>query len=95
MSYNENNAYAQTQAPDIREASLRNKADEAAKYLFQAHELIDSLEEALRGPQPRPASGGSLDQPKMGHPGLRMSLSDISASAAGVCSRLSTIIADL
>ena len=81
-------------ADAIREASLRNKADETDKYLQHAHALMDELETALHGPAPRSASN-SKDEPQPGHPGLRHVLSANSERAGSLVGRLQTLIGSL
>lgn len=86
--------YAQAQqAQDIRDASLRNKADESNGYLRQAHNLLDELEDALQGPRPRNGEETAKNNP--GHPGLRAVLNDNSASSATLVGRLQTLLGSL
>lgn len=88
-----NNAYQgpMAQAQDIREASLRNKADETAKYVTQAHNLLDELEDALQGPVPRPGQAPGPPQPE----GLRNTLALTCERSAVLVSRLSSLLASL
>jgi hypothetical protein len=79
-------------AETIREASLRNKADETNGYLMQAHALMDELEDALHGPQPR---GAEDTKANPGHPGLRTVLGANSERAAVLVGRLSTLLGSL
>lgn len=85
--------YAQSQAAEIRDASLRNKADESNGYLRQAHNLLDELEDALQGPRPRNGEEAAKNNP--GHPGLRAVLNDNSASSATLVGRLQTLLGSL
>ena len=97
---NAQSAYAQQQwqiappATEIRDASLRNKADETDNYLLSAHALLNELEDALHGPQPRDGkmNGGN---PIPGHPGLRSVLSSNGTLAASLVNRLQTLIGSL
>lgn len=96
-AYGQQNAYAigadavyPEQAHDIREASLRNKAEEAGKYLTHAHELMGQLEEAIHGPKPESGTEGA-PQPN----GLRYQLQNNSERAATLVSRLSTLLGSL
>lgn len=81
-------------AQDIRDASLRNKADETNGYLRHAHNLLDELEDALHGPVPRGEVQAS-EKPAPGHPGLRSALSDASAGSSGIVGRLSKLLGSL
>lgn len=85
------------QAQGLREASLRNKADETAGYLSHAHALLDQLQDVLHGPAPRAAganAGMACDEPAR-HPGLRQVLAASSEGAAVIVGRLQTILASL
>jgi hypothetical protein len=89
---------AGSQAQEIREASLRNKADETQKYLINAHGVLDELEDAMHGPQPREASKSNdprVPPPQLGHPGLRFTLTDNCSQAAMLMSRLQTLLGSL
>lgn len=83
------------EAQVIREASLRSKADETAKYLSNAHEMMDALEEALHGPQPRDAQGETAGGPMPGHPGLRWVTERNSEVAASLVGRINTLLGSL
>jgi hypothetical protein len=99
MEYDYARAHAQTWNPQpqgaeaIREASLRNKADEANSYLQSAHALMDELEDALHGPETRPETPPIPTD--RGHPGLRIVLSSNSERAASLVGRLQTLIGSL
>lgn len=80
------------QAQDIREASLRNKADEAAKYLHHAHDLMDQLEDAIHGPAPKSGEQTNAPGPP---PSLRLTLEQSGQRAASLVGRLSTLLASL
>ena len=82
-------------ATEIRDASLRNKADEANGYLRQAHELMDELHAAIHGPGPREASATGAGTGAASHPGLCIVLEDSSASAANLVRRLQHLISSL
>lgn len=84
---------ARPEAAEVREASLRNKADETAGYLRQAHALMDELSDAIHGPGPRAA--GEVSKADPSHPGLRRVVEDSCASTAGLVSRLSTLLNSL
>lgn len=99
MSYTENAATAAYLRPDtqtaqgIREASLRNKADETNGYLRQALDMLDALEDALHGPSPR--KGEMPNDPNPNHPGLRATIDMASANSAAVVSRMQTLLGSL
>ena len=76
----------------IREESLRNKADETDKHLNAAHALLDELESALHGPQPRGGQTNGNPSGDPNHPGLRAVLSTNSERAAALVGRLQTLI---
>lgn len=81
----------------IREASLRNKADETAGHLSHAHALLDELNDALHGPAPRSMgvpTQEACDGPSK-HPGLRQVVCATSEGAATLVSRLQTLLNSL
>ena len=92
--------YAQTKngygnnAAAVREASLRNKADETDGYINQAHNLLSALEDALHGASPRAvAQADPKGSPE--HPGLRNVLCGTSERAAHLVSRLDSLLGSL
>lgn len=80
----------------VREASMREKAAQAAQYLSEAHAVMDALEDALHGPAPRPALGNSLaskGDPSV--PGLRVTLAETATGTAMLLGRLRTLLESL
>ncbi len=88
------NAYLNQGAEVIRDASMREKAAQGAQYLYEAHAVMDTLEDALHGPAPRPAPAqGMKGDPSI--PGLRVTLAETATSAATLVGRLRTLLESL
>lgn len=83
-----------TTAQDVREASLRTRAEAAAAFIHQAHDVMASLEDAIHGCVPRAAQQGKEPDASQ-RPGLREVVESLSTESALLVGRLSTLLASL
>ena len=93
------NRYDQMDRPetDVR-MSLRGTLDQAEKYIDNAHELVDDLEDRLLCPRPRTAQtsagGGKIDTPAP-HPGVRTVAQTLDSEASRLCARLNELLQEV
>ena len=77
--------------------SLRATLDQAEKYIANAHELVDDLEDRLLCPRPRTAAVngiGKTDLPTP-HPGVRTVAGNLDSEGSRLCARLNELLSEV